>query len=452
MMLRSIRVRLLIAAIGAIFLALAAAWAVMTVLFARHIERRVQSELVRTGEILAANVATSIHGLPILAREPVDSRFETPASGLYWQVSTGAGILRSRSLWDQNLPPSPGASISEWALRITAGPHEPEIVLVERVIHPERNSSQVLIQISAENASLLLARKEFGNDLGLFLVAMWAVLSAAAWLQVKLGLAPLLRVSAEVQTLQSSTLQRLSFDHPSEIEPLIRAINAVADARESDLARARRRSADLAHAMRTPLAAMSAQSRRAREAGADEAADGLEKAISAATLAVEGELAKARLAIVRDALHQTQTYASSCVEAIVGVVERTDKGAQLIFEVNVDPNLQVPIPSEDLMELLGAVIENASRFAHRRVKIQGHADSRTEIQIEDDGPGIPAPMLADALVRGRRLDEKGPGLGLGLAIAQELVEATGASLSLHRSDLGGLRVAISWPRLQSARN
>jgi signal transduction histidine kinase len=449
---RSIRVRLLIAASGAIFLALAVAWAVMTVLFERHIERRVQTELTRTGEALAASVATSLDGLPILANEPVDSRLEIPASGLYWQVSTAEGNLRSRSLWDQELLPSPTASSGGWTLRIAPGPHESEIIIVERVVHPERNSARVLVQVSTENTSLLLARKEFGRDLAVFLLALWAVLSAAAWLQVKLGLAPLLRISKEVQTLQSNTVQRLSSDYPPEVEPLIRAINGVADARESDLVKARRRSADLAHAMRTPLAAMSAQSRRAREAGADEAADGLEKAINAATLAVEGELAKARLAIVRDAIHQTQTYVASCVEAIVGVVERTDRGAQLVFEVDVDQNLQVPIPSEDLMEVLGALIENASRFAHRRVKIKGHAGNWTEIQIEDDGPGIPAPMLADALVRGRRLDEKGPGLGLGLAIAQELVAATDASLSLHRSDLGGLRVAISWPCLQSTRN
>jgi signal transduction histidine kinase len=445
--LRSIRVRLLLAAIGAIFLALAVAWAVMTLLFARHIERRVQTELTRTGEILVASVATSAEGLPTLTSEPVDSRLETPAGGLYWQVSTEAGSLRSRSLWDQVLPPSPDASLSGWTLRVTAGPHEPEIVLVERIVHPEREGARVLVQVASENTSLLLARDEFGEDLGLFLLALWVVLSAAAWLQVKLGLAPLTRVSAEVQTLKTNTLQRLSFDHPLEIEPLVRAINAVADARESDLVKARRRSADLAHAMRTPLAAMSAQARRARDAGAVEAADGLEKAIDAATLAVEGELAKARVAVVRDSLHQSRTPAAPCVEAIVGVIERTDSGARILFEVNVAPDVHVPIPREDLMELLGALIENASRYAHRLVRVRGHADGHTEMTVEDDGPGIAENLMNDALVRGRRLDEKGAGFGLGLAIAQDLAEATGASLSLRRSGLGGLRVSITWPRI-----
>jgi signal transduction histidine kinase len=70
----------------------------------------------------------------------------------------------------------------------------------------------------------------------------------------------------------------------------------LADVRERDLELARRRAADLAHGLKTPLAAATAQSRRAREAGALQAADGMDRAIAAIRSAVEAELARSRIA------------------------------------------------------------------------------------------------------------------------------------------------------------
>ena len=57
--------------------------------------------------------------------------------------------------------------------------------------------------------------------------------------------------------------------------------------------------------------------------------------------------------------------------AVVGVVERAEFVAQVVFEVNVPADLTVPVAAEDLLELLGALIENAGRYAKRRVRIDG---------------------------------------------------------------------------------
>ena len=88
---RSLRVRLLLGAAIAIFLALAAAWVAMTLLFERHVERRIEADLVRDGLQLAAALSIAADGAPALEREPGDARFFEPASGLYWQVSTQKG-------------------------------------------------------------------------------------------------------------------------------------------------------------------------------------------------------------------------------------------------------------------------------------------------------------------------------------------------------------------------
>jgi signal transduction histidine kinase len=94
---------------------------------------------------------------------------------------------------------------------------------------------------------------------------------------------------------------------------------------------------------------------------------------------------------------------------------------------------------------MGALIENAARYAKRRVRIEGALSTEGRVlRVEDDGPGIDPAEMADAFGRGARLDEIGGGHGLGLAIAQDLTEAAGAQIALARSKLGGLEVSIIW--------
>lgn len=306
---RSLRVRLLLGAAIAIFLALTAAWVAMTLLFERHVERRIEADLVREGLQLAAALSIGADGTPALEQEPGDGRFFEPASGLYWQVSTPQGALSSRSLWDQHLSPSQRASSREWHHSVVDGPFGQRVLLVERIIRPERAGSDVLVQLAHEHKSLHQARAEFGEELAVFLALLWLILAIAAWVQVELGLRPLRHVRNEVELLKRNPRERIAAAHVAEIEPLTHAINELADARERDLGRARRRAADLAHGLKTPLAALSAQSRRAREAGAIEPADGLDQAIAAATAAIEGELARSRAAAIRAAPSGASTLA-----------------------------------------------------------------------------------------------------------------------------------------------
>jgi signal transduction histidine kinase len=448
---RSLRVRLLLSATAAIFVALTFAWIAMTLLFERHIERRVQSDLVREGMQLAASLSIGPGGEPLLSREPGDLRFSEPGGGLYWQVSTPVGSLRSRSLWDQTLSASLSTSTRQWDVRFPPGPFEPQLLQVERLIKPDRSGPGVLILVATENKSLYAARAEFGAELALFLLLLWAILSAAAWVQVALGLKPLARVRDEVQALKGSSRERLANAPAQEVEPLVRAINELADAREDDLVRARRRAANLAHALKTPLAALAAQSRRIRESGAPDSADSLDRTIKAASTAVESELARSRAAEIRATAAEVGTNALPAVESVIGVVERAEFDAQLVFETNIPADFEVPVAAEDLLELMGPLIENAARFAKRRVVVHGgeNVDGRA-LSVEDDGPGIEAAQMATAFERGARLDESGGGYGLGLAIARDLAEATGAEISLARSELGGLKVLILWRRLTPA--
>ncbi|MFT4251486.1 MAG: sensor histidine kinase, partial [Caulobacter sp.] len=190
----SLRWRLIVGGMLAILVALAFAWLAMTWLFERHIVRRETAELTRTGQALVAGLRLGPSGAPIVDVAPPDPRLARAAGGLYWQLSTRAGAVRSVSLWDQALGAPLEARADGWGSRIAAGPFDDRILLVERRVTPDRGGPAVLVQVAADEKALRTARGEFGRDLALFLAALWLVLSAAAALQVTLGLSPLARV------------------------------------------------------------------------------------------------------------------------------------------------------------------------------------------------------------------------------------------------------------------
>lgn len=446
MILRSLRWRLLVGAAVAIFVALLLAWMLMMLLFERHLERRLASELEHDAVRIVAGLTVSPTGMISVEEPPSDARYQTPASGLYWQVSYRGLLVRSPSLWDQALPLTPSAPNEDWATRLGGGPFQSRLVYLERRVLPARADAPVLVQIAQDAAALEVAGAEFGRELALFLTLLWLVLSGAAWLQVQLGLKPLSRLRGQLASLQGNPSARLGEDGGlSEVQPLIQAINALADVREEDLERARRRATDLAHRLKTPLAAASAQVRRAHEEGATRSAEGLENAVEAMRIVVEAELARTRIAAARVG-PGIEANVKAAVERLVAVLERTEAGEALVIDIEVPDALTVPLASEDLMEVLGAIAENAVRFARRRVIFDGKEDEAgVAITVDDDGRGISEEESEKVLVRGTRLDESSQGQGLGLAIARELVDATEGSLALSRSSLGGLRVEVRWP-------
>lgn len=436
---RSLRVRLLAGAAGAIAAALALAWLAMGYLFEAHVQRSVEATLIQHGRQVVADLSASPAGEPLIAPALSDPRFDRPASGLYWQVTTGDRTLRSRSLWDQVLTLNGGASAAEWTTGDLAGPFDQKLVYAARRVTLSGSQAPILVVMGADHADVTAARADFSRQLLLFLLLLWVVLSAAAWGQVQLGLKPLQDVREALRVMRVRPGARLQQgDYPTEIAPLTEAVNALAQAREHDLAQARRRAADLAHSLKTPLSALAAQGRRAREAGATDAADGLDRAIDAARSAVERELARSLVAAEQDA---ARAKASPVIDRLIAVVERTEGGARLDFD-NALGDVVLPVSEAVLMELAGPLLENAARFARLHVRVGGD-DSR--LVVEDDGPGLDESEVLAVLERGKRLDEAGGGHGLGLAIVRELAELSGAALALGRSPLGGLRAELRWP-------
>jgi signal transduction histidine kinase len=121
------------------------------------------------------------------------------------------------------------------------------------------------------------------------------------------------------------------------------------------------------------------------------------------------------------------------LNALVGSCKALYRDKALNFVVQVPHGATLLGDREDLFELFGNLIDNASKWADTQVfiSLQG-----TTVEISDDGPGCPPGMLAEITQRGFRADENTPGSGLGLAIAQDIAGTYGAALEFANNSPG----------------
>jgi signal transduction histidine kinase len=100
--------------------------------------------------------------------------------------------------------------------------------------------------------------------------------------------------------------------------------------------------------------------------------------------------------------------------------------------------------------MLGNLMENACRWAKSHVGVEClRAGPRLVISVDDDGPGLAAPLREAVLRRGVRADETAPGSGLGLAIVRDLAELYGGSIALGDAPSGGLRARLELPAAET---
>jgi signal transduction histidine kinase len=118
----------------------------------------------------------------------------------------------------------------------------------------------------------------------------------------------------------------------------------------------------------------------------------------------------------------------------------------LVYEVRVASDIALACEAQDLDELLGNLLDNASKWARRRVSIAANkVGLMVEMTVEDDGPGLSDQQAIDVMKPGHRLDESAPGYGFGLPITSELAELYGGTVVLGKSAFGGLRAVVSLP-------
>ncbi|MCJ2024421.1 sensor histidine kinase [Methylobacterium sp. J-067] len=442
----SLRLRLGLAAAALIGLALLLAGFGLTIIFDRVLEARTADELDRAAKLLVGRVGLAPDGAPTLSREPPDPRFATPYGGLYWQIEApDRKLLRSRSLWDKqlDLPDDRGgdaATVSD-----ATGPDGGRLIALSRSIEiggAGGTATRLRVAVAEDRRSLAASRATFLSLLVPSLAALFGALTLAMAVFVHRALAPFRALRADLAAIHAGTRERLPEAFPDEVRPLVSDLNRLLDAQERALVRARAGAADMAHGLKTPLAVLDAV-RRGLSAAEPVLAEEIAEQTRAMNGQVERALARARLT-ERANLQKRVCAVSPVAERLIATMQRLPEGGSLSWDVAIPAGLTYPGDEGELMEVLGNLLDNARKWAHRRVRVTGTGDgSRGCLSVSDDGPGMSQTALA-GLGRGVRWDESRPGTGFGLAIARDVAGAAGARMEFGVGPGGGLEVQVLW--------
>jgi signal transduction histidine kinase len=399
------------------------------------------SELNNVLTDLIASAEIGSDGEAYLNRPPADQRFLEPYSGLYFQISGGKfEPFPSRSLWDRRLKVPPGHSdndvrvydsneFGDEVLRV----HERDVNLPGSGVHWRFQVAESRALLNGEIAVLRRTMFRSFAALGLGLIVLTA-------LQALYGLWPLRRVRRAIASIRSGQKSRIEGRFPREIAPLTEELNALLEHNEIQAEEARRHAGNLAHALKTPLTVLT----NAATARSADLADTVCRESTTMRRQVDHHLARAR-AIGRRSSAQARSIVWPALEAVERAVSRLYENVTV--DVAGDRNASVRVERQDLDEMLGNLIENAAKYGNGRVFVTVKPTTEcVEIEVEDDGPGIPAEERAGIFDRGARLDIDKPGTGLGLAIVRDVAEIYGGSVHLEESeDLGGLLARLKLP-------
>ena len=438
---RSLSGRLLSVALALILVALLAAGVAMYFALHRFVQGQVDGRL--DGQILSIRDALRVTPDGSLSLDPVANGppFDRQHAGWYWKVMAPGVDLRSPSLGSDDFSlvgPLPEYRPKPVTADGTGPGDEPLRVRAQRFRFEDRS---VFISSSAPRHALEGPLREAMTPVALTLVVLALALMGGVLLQVRLGLRPLSQLTEDLQRVRTGRAERISGAQPSEVAPLVAELNTLLDQNALNLERARRHVANLAHGLKTPLATLAVIM--------DERgwyADGrLRPLVMTMDRRIRHHLSRARLAALGGP-ERARTLLAPRVADHIGAFGKlfADKG--LVYEIDIATDIAIACEAQDLDELLGNLLDNASKWARRRVVVGAdRVGPMVEITIEDDGPGLSDQQAVDVMRAGHRLDESAPGYGFGLPITRELAELYGGNVALGRSELGGLRAGVTLP-------
>jgi len=326
---------------------------------------------------------------------------------------------------------------------------------------PGREADVVIHVAELDSARQHILASSLGRAVWPILLAL-PLLALGIWWAVRGAVQPLRRLGQAVAERRPESLEPLAVnDVPREVAPLVGALNGLFG-RMADLLESERRfTADAAHELRTPIAAIRMQAQvaqGAREAqeralalaatvqGCDRAARVVEQLLQLARLESEASQGEGALRP-----GDAATDLSAAARGLVAELEPQARARGQQLNLEAAGAVPVPMPAGLAQVLLRNLIDNALRYspdgAVVRVSVRRRPDERGGcLVVEDSGAGLAPDELARLGERFFRVvGSRQPGSGLGWSIVRRLVRLFKLDVMVDRSDtLGGLRVTVTW--------
>ncbi|PIT68901.1 ATP-binding protein [Bartonella tribocorum] len=384
-----------------------------------------------------------------------DIRYADPTTGWYWEVIAIShnlkGRLTSPSLGTEEIfTPSdvdiPFDNKFFRSYRIKGKDGQKLQVIESDVVLDNKNHIarfRLFGNIDEAHAQV----EEFKKTLQIFL---WSFGIGSVLINIAIiffSFQPLKLIRRVLNDIREGRVHYVNTDLVSEVMPLAQEMNALIKNNQRIIERFRTQVGNLAHSLKTPLSVIMNETDKMR----GEKACLLREQTQIMQAQINHYLQRARIAAQCDSIVY-HTSVRSVVDRLVRVMKKLNPEKQIQFIMDVD-DIVFSGEREDLEEIIGNLIENATQWSRAKVLISCCLEENVEeekyfsILFEDDGPGLTEDKIDEALKRGRRFDESKPGTGLGLAIVSDMVNEYGGNLSLSRSVLGGLCTKVLLPKM-----
>jgi len=448
--------RLIAAAAVWILLGLLVGGYVLSSVFRASVEGDFDARLRSDLDEMIAAAEPDQQGAVSLQNRFADPRFERVYSGWYWQITpltTKGPDTRdaqiSRSLFDHTVTVTDFRKTRDVTWGHGEGPDAQRLRFVAQQIEfpivpgsPKDGTRAYSFMVAADVTELEAEVAKFDGTLVWSFAILGLGLICAIFIQVRIGLQPLDRVSAALARIRDGKAQRLVGRFPAEIQPLASELNSLIDHSREVVGRARTHVSNLAHFLKTPLSVLVSEAHE----HPGPLANMVLRQVGTMRRQVDHYLARARAAGSVNVLG-SRTSVRPVIDDLSRVLSRIHAERGLVIDVDCPRELAFRGERQDLEEMAGNLIDNACKWAHGRVAVSARSNGQAqfELRVDDDGEGLDADERARVGARGERLDESVPGSGLGLAIVRDIARLYGGSLTLGESPLGGLEARLALP-------
>ena len=436
---QSLQLRLSSGLLLSLIISFSALWLLVSINVEFLAEHYIASRLEHDAETLLNTASFNNKGDLSIDTTRIDLVYNRPFSGHYYVLSTDSQHISSRSLWDQMLDYET-LSTGDQLRTIRRGPEQQLLLVISTGYHKQGN--ELTISIAEDLNPIKENINQFQYWFAAMALGMLLLLVIIQAAILRNSLKPLLKIHTELKSLEQGQLDKLSTDAPSELRPLINEVNHLLLVVKQRLRRSRDASSDLAHAIKKPLTVIQQMIDKSDISEASK--NTLIKQTDAIYQLTDRILKRARLA---GPSHSGAVFSfSEDLPALIKTLDMMYASKTLKLTTISADNIICPVDREDMLELLGNLLDNAYKWATHKIILTVSADSALHIRIEDDGPGADIEKINELSKRGVRLDENMEGHGFGLAIAADIVTDYNGSISFNRSvELGGFKASIKLP-------
>ena len=297
------------------------------------------------------------------------------------------------------------------------------------------------IEVSESQASFQAQLARWRQQLGVWMGLSLVLLLLTQLLTLRFLMRPLRKAEREIEAVERGEQAGLSEEYPVELAGLSRNFNTLMANERARLGRYRDTLGNLAHSLKTPLAVM----RNLLQQIPVGAREDFDRQLETMDQLISYQLRRAA-ASGGTTLGYKPLPLRPHLERVLRSLDQVYSADAPDVAMQVQEQLAYRGDEGDLYEITGNLLDNAYKYGGGRMRISAFAkDDALILQVADGGPGIAEADWSELLDRGNRLDQAGPGQGIGLSVIREITEADGGFVSLEDSPLGGASIRVTLP-------